>query len=199
MECMEPFKLSQALKELFQPLVAKAVPLQETVFRAVGTNYANTRDLLSGEGTKFYGGRWTSPGSFATVHASLDVETALAECLGTRQHYGVVLAERLPITLVAIDVQLHKLIDLIDESVLVALDMTRQRLLRCRWRESMEKGCEALTQAIGRIAFEEGLEGLLVPSAQVRKGKNLVVFPDNLYRRSSLSIRNAEKLPAIDG
>jgi hypothetical protein len=44
----------------------------------------------------------------------------------------------------------------------------------------MDKRREALTQAVGRIAFEAGLEGLLVPSAQVRKSKNLVVFPENL-------------------
>jgi RES domain-containing protein len=68
---------------------------------------------------------------------------------------------------------------------------TRQKLLRCRWRESTDEGRAALTQNLGRIVFEEGLEGLLVPSAQARKGKNLVVFPENLQKGSSLAIENA--------
>jgi hypothetical protein len=52
-----------------------------------------------------------------------------------------------------------------------------------------------LTQALGRCAFEEGLEGLLVPSAQFRKGVNLVVFTENLQKGSALKIQNVEKLP----
>jgi RES domain-containing protein len=68
--------------------------------------------------------------------------------------------------------------------------------LRCQWRESIDKGREALTQAIGRAAVEEGLEGLLVPSVQVRKGVNLVVFPESLVKDSSLKIQNSERLPA---
>ena len=63
----------------------------------------------------------------------------------------------------------------------------------------MDKGREALAQALGRIAFQEGLEGLLVPSAQARKGKNLVMFPENLQKGSSLAIQNADKLPFPEG
>jgi RES domain-containing protein len=114
----------------------------------------------------------------------------VVESLGTQQQYGIAVDARLPLTLVAIDVSLQKLIDMTDDSVLHELDLTRQRLLRCRWRENMDKGHEALTQAIGRIAFEAGLEALFVPSAQVRKGKNLVVFLDNLQKASSLTIQN---------
>ncbi len=62
----------------------------------------------------------------------------------------------------------------------------------------MDKGRQALTQTLGRIVFEEGLEGLLVPSAQARKGKNLLVFPENLQRGSSLTIQNADKLPFLE-
>jgi hypothetical protein len=54
----------------------------------------------------------TAPGSFAAVHASLDVKTAVAESLGTQQQYGIAVAARLPLTLVAIDVRLQELIDL---------------------------------------------------------------------------------------
>ena len=199
MVIMEPYKQTDSLKALFRAVGTKAVGWNGIVYRAVGTEYANKRDLLSGEGTKRFGGRWTPPGSFATAHASLDVKTAVAESLGTQQQYGIAVAARLPLTLVAIDVSLQRLVDLTDDSVLGELDLTRQRLLRCRWRENMDKGREALTQAIGRIAFEAGLEALFVPSAQARKGKNLVVFPDNLQKASSLTIQNVGKLlPADD-
>src|SRR5439155_22027035 len=126
-------------------------------------------------------------------------KTAVVESLGTQQQYGIAVDARLPLTLVAIDVSVQKLVDLTDDSILRQLDLTRQRLLRCRWREIMDKGQERLTQAIGRIAFEAGLEALFVPSAQARKGKNLVVFPDNLQKVSSLTIQNIGKLlPADD-
>ena len=61
----------------------------------------------------------------------------------------------------------------------------------------MNQGREALTQAVGRIAFQMGLEGSVVPSPQVRKGKNLIVFPTNLRKKSSLVIQNAEELPKL--
>jgi RES domain-containing protein len=195
MENMGPYKNANALRQLFESVTAQAAGWKGTVYRAVGTEYANRRDLLSGEGTKRCGGRWTPPGSFATVHASLDVKTALAESLGLQQQFGIAVAARLPLTIVAIDGHLQRLVDLTDKAVLAELALTRQRLLRCRWREISDKGREALTQAIGRIAFEAGLEGLIVPSAQARKGKNLVVFPENLAKGSILTIQNAGKLP----
>src|ERR1022692_2420874 len=144
MVIMEPYKKTESLKALIQSATGKAANWNVIVYRAVGTEYANKRDLLSGEGTKRFGGRWTPPGSFATAHASLDVRTAVAESLGTQQQYGIAVAARLPLTLVAIDVSLQKLHDLTDDSILRELDLTRQRLLRCRWRENMDKGREAI-------------------------------------------------------
>jgi RES domain-containing protein len=193
---MKPFKRAQAIKGLVQAVAGKATAWKGTVYRAVGAEYANSRDLLSGEGTKRFGGRWTPPASFATVHASLDVNTAVSENLGMQGLYGVAVDARLPIVLVAIDVQLQQLLNLTHESVLAEMNLTRRRLLRGSWRNTMQKGYEALTQALGRCAFEEGLEGLLVPSAQARKGVNLVVFTENLQEGSALTIQNVEKLPA---
>ena len=46
-----------------------------------------------------------------------------------------------------------------------------------------------LSQALGRLAWALGLEGLLVPSAVVRRGLNLVVFPENLRPSSRLEAR----------
>jgi RES domain-containing protein len=81
---MERYKNTESLKALFQAVGIIAVGWNGIAYRAVGTECANNRDLLSGEGTKRFGGRWTPPGSFATVHASLGVTTAVAESLGTQ-------------------------------------------------------------------------------------------------------------------
>src|SRR5262245_58908035 len=115
---MTPYRNAQKLHERLSSAAAKAVAWKDTTYRAVGTEYANSRDLLSGEGTRRFGGRWTPPGSFATVHASLDVKTAIAENLGTQRQYHLRVDDRLPMTLVAIDVELNKMLDITDESVL---------------------------------------------------------------------------------
>jgi RES domain-containing protein len=110
MSAMKPYAGTPLLTERFRASSARAFAREATAFRALQTEYANRRDLLSGEGTRRYGGRWTPPGSFATVHASLDAPTALAESLGTRQRYGLPVAERLPLTLVAFDFRLQALL-----------------------------------------------------------------------------------------
>src|SRR5947199_8253710 len=111
MVSMEPYKKTESLKALFHSVSAKATDWNGIVYRAVSTEYANKRDLLSGEGTKRFRGRWTPPGCFATAHASLDVKTAVVESLGTQQRYGIAVDARLPLPLVAIDVSVQKLID----------------------------------------------------------------------------------------
>ena len=63
------------------------------------------------------------------------------------------------------------------------------------WREEQKAGREALTQALGRIGHELGWEAFLVPSAARRGGVNLIIFPANLSRRSSLEIINVGDLP----
>jgi RES domain-containing protein len=114
--------------------------------------YSKTRPLP-------FGGRWTAPGSFAAVHASLDVKTAVAESLGTQQQYGIAVAARLPLTLVAIDVRLQELIDLADEDILAEMNLKRQKLLRCRWRESIAKGRELVAAALQTRFICKSLEG----------------------------------------
>jgi len=63
------------------------------------------------------------------------------------------------------------------------------------WREERANGREALTQAIGRATYEAGYEGLLVPSAAIPNGVNLVVFPENLVGKSILRYINPDEFP----
>jgi RES domain-containing protein len=160
-------------------------------YRSVSPEYARSRDLLSGEGTRRHGGRWSLPGRFETVSASLSPETAVAEALARFRYYGIPEADAMPRLLVAIDVEVAALVDLTTGPSRRILRVSRRRMRREPWRRAEEHGREALTQAIGRAAFDTGLEGLLVPSAADRVGENLVLFPGRLRLGSRLRARPA--------
>ncbi len=59
-------------------LVEQASPLEGEFFRAVELAYAHPDDVVSGEGTRSYGGRFVKPGLRA-VYGSVDEETAFRE------------------------------------------------------------------------------------------------------------------------
>jgi hypothetical protein len=63
------------------------------------------------------------------------------------------------------------------------------------WWLLQDQGREALTQAVGRLARDAGLVGLIVPSAARARGANVVVFPDRLVPADRLAIVNADRLP----
>ena len=158
-------------------------------YRSVSPARSGARDLLSGEGVRRWGGRWSAAGSFAAVYASLSPETAVAEALARARHYGIPDAEMMPRVVVALDARIAALVDLTDGSVRRTLRVSRRRLRAEPWRRAADAGREALTQAIGRSAFEAGLEALLVPSAADRAGSNLIVFPEALRPASRLAAR----------
>lgn len=57
-----------------------------------------------------------------------------------------------------------------------------------------QKGCVPHFSSIGRLAYELGYEGLLVPSARLKGEKNLVIFARNLPN-GALKVQNVGKLP----
>ena len=59
-------------------LVEQASPLEGEFFRSVEFAYAHPDDVVSGEGTRSYGGRFVRPGRRA-VYGSVDEETAFRE------------------------------------------------------------------------------------------------------------------------
>jgi RES domain-containing protein len=59
-------------------LVEQATPLEGEFFRSVELAYAHPDDVVSGEGTRSYGGRFVRPGLRA-VYGSVDEETAFRE------------------------------------------------------------------------------------------------------------------------
>jgi RES domain-containing protein len=176
-------------------VAARAGPLHGVVYRCTEPAYATEADLLTGAGSRRHGARWNAPSSFATAYASFSDLTALAESKANHVYYGLDPADVLPRTLVAVDIRLGKVLDLTDGKVRKALGISSERMRMDDWRSFNRKGMEALTQAIGRAAYEVGLEGLVVPACD--GGKNLVMFPGNLQRASNVAIRNAERLRRI--
>lgn len=175
--------------------LAHVTAFSGTMCRAVATKYANSSDLLTGEGAKIHGGRWNPPELFCAVYGTLDPYAALAETVGTFGSYAIPYEQRLPLVLVAIDVKLQRVLDLTDGKIRRHLGVSQERMLEADWQTAQARNGEGLTQAIGRLAWEAKLEALLVASARFKKEKNLVIFPDQLSKSSLLQIVNRHDLP----
>jgi RES domain-containing protein len=166
-----------------------------TCYRATTIEYANHRDLLAGVGSRETGGRWNPPKLFNAVYGCLEPETAMAESLGNFRDYGIPVSQAMPLVFVAVVVKARAVLDLTADAVQAQLRVTTRRMLAVNWQARQESGEEALTQAIGRIAWEEKLEGLLVPSVRRRSARNIVLFPSCRRRGSSWKIQRVEDLP----
>jgi RES domain-containing protein len=101
----------------------------------------------------------------------------------------------LPLVVTALEVDLEPVLDLTDGRVRRVLRISRARLLAEPWWLLQDRGEEALTQAIGRLARDQNFVGLLAPSAARREGANAVIFPDRLAATHRLSIVNPDRLP----
>lgn len=182
-------RLRDAIREL------DAASFRGTLYRVSDPTYANTRDLLTGEGSRKFGGRWNALGSFPVVYLAQSIEGAIAETLGMAGHYGFNPAARLPLTLVAVEVILSAVLDLTDAQVRKRLGVTLSAMGQCDWRGENTAGREAITQALGRAAFANGLHGIMVPSATKRTFINVNVFPSSLGGSEKLAILRADRLP----
>ncbi len=173
---------------------SRAVSWDGVVYRSASPRYANGKEILTGLGSKLAGARWNSPKSFPTVYTSLDPHTALDEVLAHFRYYGLPIESAMPRVMVSVRVRLERILDVTDGPIRSSLRLSEKRLVSEPWRIKQDSGEEALTQALGRVAKESGLEGMLVPSAARRGGVNLIILPDNLLPLSRLAIINVDQL-----
>lgn len=178
----------------------RAVGWEGTAYRCVRIHYARQGEVLSGAGSRRYGGRWNPPGSFRTVYASDSIACAMDEALAHSRRYGIPESELTPLVIVAIEIHLRTLLDLCDPNIRRRIRVSRERMLEPGWdlrdADAYEGVAEeALTQSIGRAAFVAGYEGLLVPSAVAGGVCNLVVFPDKLTAPGSMNVIREDRLP----
>lgn len=145
-----------------------------TLFRFQAVEFTRLKDVLSGKGASWRGGRWNPPGIPALYGSTTDL-TALEECKAHDRYYGV--ETKSPRLLVAIEAQLTRMLDLTAPTTRRAMDVTLAELGAEDWRKLQAAGKESFTQAIGRAVFAVGGSGLLSRSAAVPRGVNVAIFP----------------------
>jgi RES domain-containing protein len=193
---VKPHSENTRLKIALEKCLPRLTNWQGELFRSAAPRYANKDDIITGAGSKLAGARWNAPGGFHAVYASLDVETAVAEALQHFRHYGLSVSQAMPRVIVALEARLERVLDLRDGEVRRVLVISEKRMLSEPWREAQREGREALTQALGRLAYDVGIQALLVPSAAPKGGSNLIMFPANLDPpRSWLRVMNRDELP----
>lgn len=192
---MTPHPEEEQIRRGLGRCLARNIPWTGVVYRSASPRYANRDDLLTGMGSKSAGARWNPPKSFPTVYTSLDPHTALDEVLAHYRYYGIPIESAMPRVTVSVRVRLARVLDLTDGATRSSLRVSERRMLDEPWRREQAAGREALTQCLGRLSQELVWEALLVPSAARRAGENLIIFPANLSRRSTVEIVNVGDLP----
>ena len=164
-------------------------------FRATPLPHANAVKLLDGKGSFKTGGRWSAAGTFRAVNLSTSQETAVKESSASFTYYNFAPSDVRPKVLVGVRLRLSKVLDLVDPRGRRTLPWVGlEELLAEDWRKVNDAGHEALSQALGRAAHASGAEGLLVPSARVPGGINVVYFPDSLAASSEVEILGEDEL-----
>jgi RES domain-containing protein len=177
----------------FANLLHRAAPLEGTVYRSAAPKYANSSDLLSGEGSRQNGARW-NPVGLAAVYGSFTPQTALEESLAHANYYSLPVHASMPRTFVAIEFTLGLVLDLTEGRNRQSLAISEKRLLACDWRAEMRAGGAPISQQAGQAASNAGFEAILVASAADSSGRNLVVFVKNLQPGSDLAIVAPDRL-----
>src|ERR1035438_7616677 len=165
------------------------------LFRASCLPCAQTAKLLDGKGSLTHGGRWSAAGTFPAVNLSTAQETAIAESGASFTYYNFAPSDVRPKVIVAVRASFSKVLDLVAPKGLRTKSwLELDKLLAEDWHKVNDGDHEAQSQAFGRAAHALGAEALLVPSARVRGGMNLVYFPESLSRDSKVAILGEEEL-----
>jgi RES domain-containing protein len=164
-------------------------------FRFVSLEYCKPDQILSGIGSFKCGARWNAAGSAKACYTSLTKQTAVAESDAHAEYYGFSREQLRPRLLVAVEFRLSRVLDLTQGMKVGAFNLAQA--LGEDWRKTNDGGKESLTQAFGRAVFDAGAEALLVPSARVKAGVNLVFFPGNQLRGSVARIVDEENLKLL--
>jgi len=127
--------------------------------------------------SRFVGGRWNPPGEFGALYTTTDEHDIEREMERAAEKRGITPRDLLPRDIVTIAVSLHKVLDLTDPAILRAIKFNGEELTE----DTYERTCD-----LARAVFKAGIEGIVVPSA-IGRGKNLVIFSENLTSKSTVS------------
>lgn len=185
---IEPHYDFEAAQHAVRKWSPMASPWSGEVYRSATPRYARAADIVTGLGSGKMGGRWNPPGGFATVYASLEPEAAMSESLAAFRYYGWALHAAMPRLFRSLRVSLLLVLDFRQPVLAPELAGWMGRIRQEDWRAVQQAGREPTSQALGRAAFEAGLEGLLVPSFAAADSTNLVAFPGNFAATSSIRV-----------
>ncbi|MBE0417912.1 MAG: RES family NAD+ phosphorylase [Coriobacteriia bacterium] len=152
--------------------------LEGTFFRCT----SRKREPLDTTGALLNYGRYNVKGCGALYLAS-SANLAVTEHLHLNELFEV--REFPPRLLVAIRVQLARMLDLTDDTVLSRLGLQRSDLLG---PYSEDAAHPSVTQTVAIEARKNGIEGIVAPSALIPDQTNLVVFRDNLPSPDALQV-----------
>lgn len=153
-------------------------PFAGTVYRAISSRHAS--QPLSMRGAFLFGGRYNLKEYFGSLYASLDKATPAAEIArvsGPAPDSRYLLA--------SLRVRFSRTVDL-----------TNRMALRLGHipAESLTSDSYIATSELGLRAWEAGIEALLVPSAALPGGVNLVAFLDNQKPKWLVELVSLEEL-----
>jgi len=151
-------------------LVEQAAPLEGQFFRSVELAYGHPDDVISGEGTRLYGGRFVKPGTRA-VYGSADEETAFRESAARLSR----LAGRGGARFTAYP----RITYVIAVRVATLVDLTVARVPRALLTPCLDPNDVTASQEIGEFLRSQGAQAIMFPSATPGfTGHNLLVFRD---------------------
>lgn len=155
----------------------------------INPKFSSEADILSGEGGLRADGRWNVKGRFRCSYTSQKTETAMQEALISTRRKGLPDERALPRTLVSLNLDVQKVLDLTNGKIRLRCRIGRDRIIEEEWWIENQNGKEAWTQAVGRAAKNAGFEVILSPSAADKPhGVNVTVFTENLLSGSQWGV-----------
>jgi RES domain-containing protein len=170
-------------------------PWQGDVVRQSPPRWMSRPYRLTGLGSALAGARWSVKGLMPTIYASTDPITLNAEAYYKGLRYGWTAADFSAQLRVGMHWELQAVVDLTTTATLNALGVTTNDIVGADWYAEQTAGCEAVTQAIARAAFEQLAEGLVVPSARHPGGVNIVYYPSHRQDGTVIQVLDPRGLP----
>jgi RES domain-containing protein len=194
-----PTKFNPRFDELLADLRHQAadllVPWEGDCWRFQAITHPHGHEILNGKGALTHGGRWNAAHAFPAVYGSTNGIVALEESEAIARYYGI--TTRKARIYVCIGFELYHVLDLTQTTMLRRLKLVAKHLKAEDWRKINADGHESLTQCVGRAAHAVGAEGLLAPSASVKRGINLAYFPRNKTAGSTVRLHDAAAIAAM--
>jgi len=174
-------------------------PWKDDVFRQGLPRWMSLPYRFTGVGSVLAGARWSVQRLMPAVYASTDLATLSAEAYYKSRRYGWTAAQFQPQLVVNMRWELQSVVHLTTVAMLKALGVTRKEIVSCDWCAEQAAGRESVTQAIARAAFENLVEGLVVPSARRTGGVNIVYYPTHRRPGTLIQTLNEAAIPFMHG